>query len=173
MKSYSDERSFGPRFLPQLERKISITGFRKLGQGKNCQNVKNKCNWYKRGCFSGCYLAGDLRLAPTGITRRPALRGSRTPQNPPQVLNTLILVSVRESRIQYLCDPQWFRDTASRGPTTIVAPESQFRTCPSDHVVPENSNAIVGVVTTGFECLPPSCDGLTGPDDHGPMISIG
>ncbi|KZV23598.1 hypothetical protein F511_12733 [Dorcoceras hygrometricum] len=25
------------------------------------------------------------------------------------------------------------RDTASRGPTTIVVPESQFRTCPSDH----------------------------------------
>ncbi|KZV56185.1 hypothetical protein F511_24002 [Dorcoceras hygrometricum] len=38
-------------------------------------------------------------------------------------------------------------------------------------VVPEKSNAIVGVVTTGFECLTPSCDGLTGPDDHGPMIS--
>ncbi|KZV42317.1 coiled-coil domain-containing protein 132 [Dorcoceras hygrometricum] len=38
-----------------------------------------------------------------------------------------------ESRIQYLCDPQWFKDTASRGPTTIVAPESQFRTCPTDH----------------------------------------
>ncbi|KZV36806.1 hypothetical protein F511_27082 [Dorcoceras hygrometricum] len=38
-----------------------------------------------------------------------------------------------ESLIQYLCDPQWFRDTASRGPTTIVAPESQFRTCPTDH----------------------------------------
>ncbi|KZV30879.1 hypothetical protein F511_10813 [Dorcoceras hygrometricum] len=33
------------------------------------------------------------------------------------------------------------------------------------------SNAIVGAVTTGYECLPPSCDGLTGPDDHGPMIS--
>ncbi|KZV19232.1 hypothetical protein F511_20968 [Dorcoceras hygrometricum] len=49
------------------------------------------------------------------------------------MLNTLSSVSVRESRIQYLCDPQWFRDTASRGPTTIVAPESQFRTCPSDH----------------------------------------
>ncbi|KZV44320.1 hypothetical protein F511_18870 [Dorcoceras hygrometricum] len=58
---------------------------------------------------------------------------SRTPQNPAQVLNTLSSVSVRESRIQYLCDPQWFRDTASRGPTTIVAPESQFRICPSDH----------------------------------------
>ncbi|KZV57736.1 hypothetical protein F511_21787 [Dorcoceras hygrometricum] len=40
---------------------------------------------------------------------------------------------MRESRIQYLCDPQWFRDKASRGPTTIVAPESQFRTCPTDH----------------------------------------
>ncbi|KZV44739.1 hypothetical protein F511_37832 [Dorcoceras hygrometricum] len=37
--------------------------------------------------------------------------------------------------------------------------------------IAELSNAIVGVVTTGFECLPPSCDGLTGPDDHGPMIS--
>ncbi|KZV43105.1 hypothetical protein F511_04497 [Dorcoceras hygrometricum] len=42
-----------------------------------------------------------------------------------------------------------------------------------DLVVPEKSNAIIGVVTTGFECLPPSCDGLTGPDDHGPMISTG
>ncbi|KZV48333.1 hypothetical protein F511_29250 [Dorcoceras hygrometricum] len=59
--------------------------------------------------------------------------GSRTPQNPLPLLNTLSSVSVRESRIQYLCDPQWFRDTASRGPTTIVAPESQFRTCPTDH----------------------------------------
>ncbi|KZV31339.1 hypothetical protein F511_28273 [Dorcoceras hygrometricum] len=49
------------------------------------------------------------------------------------MLNTLSSVSVRESRIQYLCDPQWFRDTASRGSTTIVAPGSQFRTCPSDH----------------------------------------
>ncbi|KZV39117.1 hypothetical protein F511_19212 [Dorcoceras hygrometricum] len=70
----------------------------------------------------------------TGRSQAPRRQqGSRTPQNPPQVLNTLSLVSVRESRIQYLCDPQWFRDTASLGPTTIVAPESQFRTCPSDH----------------------------------------
>ncbi|KZV42330.1 hypothetical protein F511_40768 [Dorcoceras hygrometricum] len=38
-------------------------------------------------------------------------------------------------------------------------------------VVPEKSNAIIGVVTTGFECLPPSCDGMTGSEDHGPMIS--
>ncbi|KZV29973.1 hypothetical protein F511_41253 [Dorcoceras hygrometricum] len=37
----------------------------------------------------------------------------------------------------------------------------------------EKSNAIIGVVTIGFECLPPSCDGLTGLDDHGSMISTG
>ncbi|KZV58367.1 hypothetical protein F511_15154 [Dorcoceras hygrometricum] len=65
---------------------------------------------------------------------RRLLLGSRTPQNPLPLLNTLSSVSMRESRIQYLCDPQWFRDTANRGPTTIVAPESQFRTCPSDYV---------------------------------------
>ncbi|KZV46173.1 hypothetical protein F511_15183 [Dorcoceras hygrometricum] len=32
-----------------------------------------------------------------------------------------------------MCSP---RDTASRGPTTIVTPKSQFRTCPSDHGYP-------------------------------------
>ncbi|KZV35752.1 cell division control protein 2C-like [Dorcoceras hygrometricum] len=42
-------------------------------------------------------------------------------------------VSQGNRHFTYLCDPQWFRDTASRGPTTIVAPESQFRTCPLDH----------------------------------------
>ncbi|KZV28065.1 hypothetical protein F511_02151 [Dorcoceras hygrometricum] len=57
------------------------------------------------------------------------------------MLNKLSSVSVRESRIQYLCDPQWFRDTASSGPTTIVAPESQFRTCQSDHAHPKDGNA--------------------------------
>ncbi|KZV26556.1 GDSL esterase/lipase-like [Dorcoceras hygrometricum] len=41
----------------------------------------------------------------------------------------------------------------------------------SSCVVPEKSNAIIGVVTAGFERLPPSCDGLTGSEDHGPMIS--
>ncbi|KZV54107.1 hypothetical protein F511_28866 [Dorcoceras hygrometricum] len=75
----------------------------------------------------------------TWISVVGVLARSRTPQNPPQVLNTLSSVSVRESRIQYLCDPQWFRDTASRGPTTIVAPESQFRICPSDHGYPRMS----------------------------------
>ncbi|KZV34302.1 hypothetical protein F511_27572 [Dorcoceras hygrometricum] len=32
-----------------------------------------------------------------------------------------------------LCDPQWFRDTASRGPTTCVTLKPHFRTTPSDH----------------------------------------
>ncbi|KZV55363.1 hypothetical protein F511_40999 [Dorcoceras hygrometricum] len=75
----------------------------------------------------------DQRATPCARAagqRRPS-HGKRT--NPPPMLNTLSSVSVRESQIQYLCDPQWFRDTAIRGPTTIVAPESQFRTCPSDH----------------------------------------
>ncbi|KZV38970.1 hypothetical protein F511_34149 [Dorcoceras hygrometricum] len=35
----------------------------------------------------------------------------------------------RGGRAAHTCS----RDTASRGPTTIVAPESQFRTCPTDH----------------------------------------
>ncbi|KZV17896.1 DNA ligase 4 [Dorcoceras hygrometricum] len=71
--------------------------------------------------------AQNITMFPTNETWKSHF------QNPPPMLNTLSSVSVRESRIQYLCDPQWFRDTASRGPTTIVAPESQFRTCPSDH----------------------------------------
>ncbi|KZV18713.1 hypothetical protein F511_37429 [Dorcoceras hygrometricum] len=63
------------------------------------------------------------------------------------MLNTLSSVSVRESRIQYLCDPQWFRDTASRGPTTIAAPESQFQTCPTDHAAAgdQRSSPPVGI----------------------------
>ncbi|KZV20327.1 HAUS augmin-like complex subunit 3 [Dorcoceras hygrometricum] len=51
----------------------------------------------------------------------------------PPILNKLSLISVRELRSQYLCDPQWFRDTASRGPTTCVTPKLQFRTDPSNH----------------------------------------
>ncbi|KZV32663.1 receptor-like protein 12 [Dorcoceras hygrometricum] len=47
----------------------------------------------------------------------------------------------------------------------------ELRNSEGPALVSEKSNAIVGVVTTGFECLPPSCDGLTGPDDHGPMVS--
>ncbi|KZV19333.1 hypothetical protein F511_22113 [Dorcoceras hygrometricum] len=38
-------------------------------------------------------------------------------------------------------------------------------------VEPIKSNAIIGVVTAKCERLPLGCDGLTGPDDHGPMIS--
>ncbi|KZV45223.1 20S proteasome alpha subunit G [Dorcoceras hygrometricum] len=42
-----------------------------------------------------------------------------------------------------------FWDTASRGPTTIVAPESQFRTCPTDHGITDsackNQSVVVSV----------------------------
>ncbi|KZV27170.1 hypothetical protein F511_24980 [Dorcoceras hygrometricum] len=55
-----------------------------------------------------------------------------------------------------------------RSTTIVVALEEESA---GRCVVPENSNAIIGVVTTGFECLPPSCDGLMGSEDHGPMIS--
>ncbi|KZV56782.1 hypothetical protein F511_19441 [Dorcoceras hygrometricum] len=60
-------------------------------------------------------------------------RGSRTSILPPPMLNNLSSISVWESRIQYLCDPQWFRDTASRGHTTVATPKTHFRTDPSDH----------------------------------------
>ncbi|KZV58599.1 hypothetical protein F511_18918 [Dorcoceras hygrometricum] len=45
--------------------------------------------------------------------------GCRTPQNPPQVLNTLSSVSMRESRIQYLCDPQWSGIQLAVGPQPL------------------------------------------------------
>ncbi|KZV38809.1 Glycosyl hydrolase family 38 protein isoform 1 [Dorcoceras hygrometricum] len=77
--------------------------------------------------------AADFRSSRVRVCCVIKFLRSRTPQNPLSMLNTLNSVSVREYRIQYLCDAQWFRDTASRGPTTIAAPESQFRTCPTDH----------------------------------------
>ncbi|KZV14453.1 hypothetical protein F511_42581 [Dorcoceras hygrometricum] len=52
--------------------------------------------------------------------------GSRTSILPPPILNKLSLISVRELRNQYLCDPQWFRDTASRGLTTFATPKPHF-----------------------------------------------
>ncbi|KZV41474.1 hypothetical protein F511_33180 [Dorcoceras hygrometricum] len=117
--------------LPARQRKNKMSGRRSI-----------QFNKQQAMTFIGClddYLAGNSCLAPTSFSRKPELNGSRTPQNPLLMLNTLSSVSVRESRIQYLCDPQWFRDTASRGPTTIAAPESHFRTCPSDHVDIEES----------------------------------
>ncbi|KZV32090.1 hypothetical protein F511_25214 [Dorcoceras hygrometricum] len=67
------------------------------------------------------------------ISTEIRLEGSRTSILPPTILNKLSLISVRELRNQYLCDPQWFRDTASRGLTTFVTPKPHFRTNPSDH----------------------------------------
>ncbi|KZV27115.1 hypothetical protein F511_28512 [Dorcoceras hygrometricum] len=60
-------------------------------------------------------------------------QGSRISILPPPILNKFSLISMRELRIQYLCDPQWFRDTSSRGLTTFVTPKPHFRTNPSDH----------------------------------------
>ncbi|KZV17077.1 hypothetical protein F511_02993 [Dorcoceras hygrometricum] len=83
---------------------------------------------------SGDHRTATVRLPLATPVLETSTPRSRTPQNPLPMLNILSSVFMWESRIQYLCDPQWFRDTASRGPTTIVAPESQSRTCPSDHV---------------------------------------
>ncbi|KZV47370.1 hypothetical protein F511_24649 [Dorcoceras hygrometricum] len=61
----------------------------------------------------------------------------------------------REGReAAYLCDPQWFRDTASRGPTTIVAPESQFLACPTDHGPNQTLEEFRPAVTTSPERRP-------------------
>ncbi|KZV34165.1 hypothetical protein F511_39492 [Dorcoceras hygrometricum] len=108
--------------------------------------------------------------------------GSRTPQNPLLMLNTLSSVSVRDSRIQYLCDPQWFRDTASRGPTIIVAPESQFRTCPSDHdsigdprisASSESSTTMHRLLhASGSHPIPPPNDPKIGPQGWNAMVLV-
>ncbi|KZV26935.1 hypothetical protein F511_22954 [Dorcoceras hygrometricum] len=92
-----------------------------------------------RACMCARWEGGGRRTGrrPVAVSKIFVVQSEileiRTPQNPLPMLNTLSSVSVRESRVQYLCDPRWFRDTASRGPTTIVAPESQFRNCPTDH----------------------------------------
>ncbi|KZV43104.1 ATP-dependent DNA helicase Q-like 1 [Dorcoceras hygrometricum] len=93
--------------------------------------------------FIGClvsYLAGVKAPGSNQNHRETGSSWKSHFQNPPPMLNTLSSVFMRESRIQYLCDPQWFRDTASRGPTTIVAPESQFRTCPTGSCTTKTSN---------------------------------
>ncbi|KZV50343.1 hypothetical protein F511_36265 [Dorcoceras hygrometricum] len=113
------ERREGQPALEGLTRSARTDSPRKVGRSNSGEGRRRR------------RVAGTA--ATTTVAWRGGRRPSRTPQNPPPMLNTLSSVSVRESRIQYLCDPQWFRDIASRGPTTIVAPESQFRTCPSDH----------------------------------------
>ncbi|KZV35557.1 hypothetical protein F511_32417 [Dorcoceras hygrometricum] len=135
-------RQSGPRPKGRLLRQPALESLTRSARTDSPRQVGR--NKFRRSeAAAACTGGGGVRtpvqndsFAPQQreITIKPLLTlGSRTPQNPLPMLNTLISVSVRESRIQYLCDPQWFRDTASRGPTTIVAPESQFRTCPSDH----------------------------------------
>ncbi|KZV42832.1 hypothetical protein F511_25176 [Dorcoceras hygrometricum] len=104
------------------------------------------------GCFVE-YLAGNSCLAPIGFVKKTALHGltrsART--DSPRRIGRNEFPAKRAAaaaaagggylrggrrrliKSRYLCDPQWFMDTASRGPTTIVDLGSQFRTCPSDH----------------------------------------
>ncbi|KZV28257.1 hypothetical protein F511_02127 [Dorcoceras hygrometricum] len=104
--------------------------------------------------FIGClvsYLAGILAPGSDQFHEETGTSRSRTPQNPLPMLKTLSSVSVRESLIQYLCDPQWFRDTASRGPhnhcgSRITIPDLPIGSCvqygPFNPYIPIRSTTI-------------------------------
>ncbi|KZV25258.1 hypothetical protein F511_12494 [Dorcoceras hygrometricum] len=79
------------------------------------------------------YAYVEVQLYLLLVASRTEKSDEETSILPPPMLNKLSSVFVRESLNQYLCDPQWFRDTASRGTTTIATPKSQIRTDPSDH----------------------------------------
>ncbi|KZV38358.1 hypothetical protein F511_22107 [Dorcoceras hygrometricum] len=95
---------------PELQERRLFT----VGDGRFVNQVHDR----KGDSFVSLHRRPDEISADGNSSKR-----SRTTQNPLPMLNTLSSVSVWESRIQYLCDPQWFRDTASRGPTTIAAPQ--------------------------------------------------
>ncbi|KZV34176.1 ABC transporter B family member 13-like [Dorcoceras hygrometricum] len=88
----------------------------------------------------------NTRMRGEGITRSPHTQYPKSYfQNPPPMLNTLSSVSVREYRIQYLCDPQWFMDTASR--ITDSACKNQLvvvsvQYCPFNPYIPIRSTTI-------------------------------
>ncbi|KZV49898.1 small conductance mechanosensitive ion channel family [Dorcoceras hygrometricum] len=116
-------RQSGPRPDTRLLRQLALEGLTRSARTDSPRRVGR--NNFRRtaaaaaatsGGGGGGFVRGGRRRLELGL-------GKSHFQNPPQVLNTLSSVSVRESRIQYLCD-QWFRDTASRGSTTIVAPGS-------------------------------------------------
>ncbi|KZV33767.1 hypothetical protein F511_09438 [Dorcoceras hygrometricum] len=128
-------RQSGPRPDARLLRQPALEGLKR--SAGRILLVKLAGTIFRRHKAAAAYerregAAAKLRFRVRRV--RCLVSRIRTPRDPLLMLNTLSLVSMRESLIQYLCDPQWFRDTASRGPTTIVAPESQSRTCPSDHV---------------------------------------
>ncbi|KZV14735.1 putative histone-lysine N-methyltransferase ATXR3 [Dorcoceras hygrometricum] len=116
-------RQSGPRPEGRLLRQPALEGLTRSARTDFPRKTDRSKSDQLAAAAAAAFGRGGRRVGALG----------RSPQNPLPMLNTLSSVSVRESRIQYLCDPQWFRDTASRGPPTIVAPESQFRTCPSDH----------------------------------------
>ncbi|KZV36090.1 hypothetical protein F511_30307 [Dorcoceras hygrometricum] len=123
-------RQSGPRSEGRLLRQPALEGLTRSARMDSPRQVGR--NKFRRSEAAAAFERGE-GAALLARVRALIKNEFRTPQNPLPMLNTLSSVSVWESRIQYLCDPQWFRDTASRGPTTIVAPESQFRNCPSDH----------------------------------------
>ncbi|KZV31436.1 hypothetical protein F511_39794 [Dorcoceras hygrometricum] len=112
------------------------------------RKCRNKSNGRGGGASGRAAMARRRRRREESGEKRGRNIGSRTSILPPPILNKLSLNSVRESINQYLCDPQWFRDTASRGLTTIVTPKSQFRTNPSDHG-PFNTNIPIRSTTIG------------------------
>ncbi|KZV58313.1 hypothetical protein F511_19928 [Dorcoceras hygrometricum] len=88
----------------------------------------------------------------TRLLRQPALEGltrSARTDSPPQVGRNKFRRHVAATAAAHKGGDGGFwkgegrrlllRDTASHGPTTIVVPESQFRTCPSDHGITDST----------------------------------
>ncbi|KZV27840.1 very-long-chain 3-oxoacyl-CoA reductase 1-like [Dorcoceras hygrometricum] len=93
------------------------------------------------------------------------LLGSHTPNLPPTILNTLSTISVRELGNQYLCNPQWFRDTTSHEITIFVTPKTHFRTYPSNHGKSSSNIARGESSTTKHQLLHASGPHPTPPPD--------
>ncbi|KZV33544.1 hypothetical protein F511_34217 [Dorcoceras hygrometricum] len=108
----------GPRLESRLLHQFALEKVTKLSRmesprrgGRNksdCKTVGDK--WHDDG----------RRMGRAAERERRRVGGCRTSILPPPMLNKLSLISVLESRNQYLCDPQWFRDTARCGPTTCI-----------------------------------------------------
>ncbi|KZV30381.1 hypothetical protein F511_26065 [Dorcoceras hygrometricum] len=84
------------------------------------------------------------RLDPTSFTRKPALQtvgGGRSSIRSTTGIKIPPSICTRRSDgfwhgrklLVTMIETSSITDTASRDPTTIVTPKSQFRTCPSDH----------------------------------------
>ncbi|KZV57169.1 hypothetical protein F511_13404 [Dorcoceras hygrometricum] len=87
---------------------------------------RGKQQLFAQPCAKTQQLSAVFRAASALNSAHPSLVSDTTVGEPRRI-------RIAPPGEAYLCDPQWFRDTASRGPTIIVAPESQFWTCPTDH----------------------------------------